>query len=113
MQEIGTLICWATYILDEEIREVDLTYRDQETPVVTFSTDWLNNRQKVDLEVLKTEKDSNHVVPGTVFSLCAEEDITNAEGKVIMEADTVIEEKATDEEGTLTFTADLPVGFSY
>lgn len=101
------------YILDEEIREVDLTYRDQETPVVTFSTDWLNNRQKVDLEVLKTEKDSNHVVPGTVFSLCAEEDITNAEGKVIMEADTVIEEKATDEEGTLTFTADLPVGFSY
>ena len=101
------------YILDEKIREADLTYRDQETPVVTFSTDWLNNRQKVELQVLKTEKDSDRVVPGTVFSLCAGEDITNAEGKVIMEADTVIEEKTTDGEGKLNFTADLPVGFSY
>ena len=101
------------YILDEEIREVDLTYRDQDTPVVTFSTDWQNNRQKVDLQVLKTVKDSDRVVPGTVFSLCAKEDITNAEGKVILEADTVIEEKATDAEGKLQFTADLPVGYSY
>nr|WP_305136075.1 SpaA isopeptide-forming pilin-related protein [uncultured Schaedlerella sp.] len=101
------------YLLDGEIREVDLTYRDQDTPVVTFSTDWQNLRQKVEIQVLKTEKDSDRVVPGTVFSLCTKEDITNAEGKVILEADTVIEEKATDEEGKLTFTADLPVGFSY
>ncbi len=101
------------YILDDEIREVDLTYRDQDTPVVTFSTDWQNLRQKVEIQVLKTEKDSDRVVSGTVFSLCTRDDITNAEGKVIMEADTVIEEKATDEEGKLLFTADLPVGFSY
>ncbi len=101
------------YILDGEIREVDLTYRDQDTPIVAFSTDWQNLRQKVEIQVLKTEKDSDRVVPGTVFSLCTKDDITNAEGKVIMEAYTVIEEKATDEEGKLTFTADLPVGFSY
>ena len=46
------------YVLDAEIREVDLTYRDQETPVVTFSTDWLNNRQKVELQVLYLCKNS-------------------------------------------------------
>ncbi|MEY8495953.1 SpaA isopeptide-forming pilin-related protein [Lachnospiraceae bacterium 29-91] len=101
------------YILDEEIREVDLTYRDQDTKVVTFSTDWQNLRRKVEIQVLKTEKDSDRVVPGTVFSLCAKEDITNAQGKVLLEADTVIEEKEVDEEGKLTFTADLPAGFSY
>ena len=43
----------------------------------------------------------------------AGEDITNAGGDVLLEADTVIEEKAADAEGKLTFTADLPVGFSY
>ena len=32
---------------------------------------------------------------------------------MILEADTVIEEQATDKEGKLTFTADLPIGFAY
>ena len=32
---------------------------------------------------------------------------------MILEAGTVIEEKATDEKGELTFEADLPIGFSY
>ena len=101
------------YVLDTEIREVDLTYRDQNTKVVTFSTDWQNNRQKAEIKVLKTEKDSDRVVEGTVFALCAKEDITNAEGKVIMDADTVIEEKATDQDGKVVFASDLPVGFTY
>ena len=43
----------------------------------------------------------------------AKNDITGADGKVILEADTVIEELATDKEGKLTFTADLPIGFEY
>ncbi len=101
------------YILDEEIRDIDLTYRDQTTKVVTFSTDWLNDRQKAEIDVVKTEKDSDRTIEGTAFALCAKEDITTAEGKVIIEADTVIEEKATDAEGKLQFSADLPVGFSY
>ena len=101
------------YVLDGEIREIDLTYRDQDTAVVTFSTDWQNNRQKAEINVLKTEKDSDRAVEGTVFALCAKEDITNKDGKVIMEADTVIEEKSTDKDGKLSFAADLPIGFSY
>ena len=48
-----------------------------------------------------------------VFALCAKEDITGTDGKVILEADTVSEEQATDKEGKLTFTADLPIGFAY
>ena len=101
------------YVLDGEIREIDLTYRDQDTAVVTFSTDWQNNRQKAEVNVMKTEKDSDRAVEGTVFSLCAKEDITNKDGEVIMEADTVIEEKSTDKDGKLSFSADLPIGFPY
>lgn len=101
------------YVLDGEIREIDLTYVDQDTSEVTWSGDWQNNRQKVEVTVLKKEKDSDRVLEGAVFALAAKEDITNKDGDVILEAGTVIEEKATDEDGKLTFEADLPLGFSY
>ena len=99
------------YVLDGEIREIDLTYEDQNTAEVTYSTDWKNNRQKVEVTVLKKEKDYDRVLEGAVFALSAKEDIINRDGEVIMEAGTVIEEKATDEDGRLIFEADLPIGF--
>ena len=101
------------FVLDDEAREIDLTYRDQDTAEVTYSADWQNNRQKAEVQVVKKKKDSDRVLEGAVFALCAKEDITGADGKVILKADTVIEELATDKEGKLTFTADLPIGFAY
>ena len=101
------------YVLDGEIREIDLSYVDQDTVEVTWSGDWQNNRQKAEVSVLKKEKDTDRVLEGAVFALSAKEDITNKNGDVILEAGTVIEEKATGEDGKLTFEADLPIGFSY
>ena len=101
------------FVLDNEAREIDLTYRDQDIAEVTYSADWQNNRQKAEVEVVKKEKDSDRVLEGAVFALCAKEDITGTDGKVILKADTVIEELATDKEGKLTFKADLPIGFAY
>ena len=101
------------YVLDGEIREIDLTYVDQETAEVTWNGDWQNNRQKAEVSVLKKEKDTDRVLEGAVFALSAKEDITNKDGDVVLEAGTVIEEKATGEDGKLTFEADLPIGFSY
>lgn len=101
------------YVLDGEIREINLTYVDQNTAEVTWSGDWQNNRQKVEVSVLKKEKDTDGVLAGAVFALSAKEDITNKDGDVILEAGTVIEEKATGEDGKLTFEADLPIGFFY
>ena len=101
------------FVLDDKAREIDLTYRDQDTAEVTYSADWQNNRQKAEVEVVKKEKDSDRVLEGAVFALCAKNDITGADGKVILKADSVIEELATDKEGKLTFTADLPIGFEY
>ena len=47
------------FVLDGEPRFVDLTYRDQDTPVVTFDEEWQNNRQKIKVTVLKKERIQN------------------------------------------------------
>ena len=101
------------YVLDEEIRYVDLTYRDQDTPVVTFEEEWQNARQKVSVTVLKKEKDSEHMLVGGIFGLYTRNDIVGMNGEVLMEADTLIELKTTDENGQITFMADLPLDGTY
>ena len=101
------------YVLDGEPRYVDLSYRDQDTPVVTYDEAWQNNRQKVKVTVLKKEKDTERVLAGGIFGLFTREDIKNASGDVLLEADTLIELKTTDENGQITFTADLPVDGNY
>lgn len=101
------------YVLDNERRYVDLTYRDQDTPLVTYSADWQNARQRVQLEVLKKEKDSGKVLSGAIFGLYAADDIVSSKGKVLLAKDTLIELKTTDEDGKIRFIADLPADSRY
>ena len=101
------------YVLDNEPRYVDLTYRDQDTPLVTYSADWQNARQRVQVEVLKKEKNSDKVLSGAIFGLYAADDIVSSKGKVLLAKDTLIELKTTDEEGKIQFVADLPVDSRY
>ena len=101
------------YVLDNEPRYVDLTYRDQDTPLVTYSADWQNARQRVQVEVLKKEKDSDKVLSGAIFGLYAADDIVSSKGKVLLAKDTLIELKTTDEDGKIRFVADLPIDSRY
>lgn len=101
------------FVLDGEPRFVDLTYRDQDTPVVTFDEEWQNNRQKIKVTVLKKEKDTERMLEGAIFGLFTKEDIKSRDGKVLMEAGTLIEQKTTDENGQILFKADLPVDGTY
>ena len=101
------------YVLDNDPRYVDLTYRDQDTPLVTYSADWQNARQRVQVEVLKKEKDSDKVLSGAIFGLYAADDIVSSKGKVLLAKDTLIELKTTDEDGKIQFVADLPVDSRY
>lgn len=101
------------YVLDNKPRYVDLTYRDQDTPLVTYSADWQNARQRVQVEVLKKEKDSDKVLSGAIFGLYAADDIVSSKGKVLLAKDTLIELKTTDEDGKIQFVADLPVDSRY
>ena len=101
------------YVLDNEPRYVDLTYRDQDTPLVTYSADWQNARQRVQVEVLKKEKDSDKVLSGAIFGLYAADDIVSSKGKVLLAKDTLIELKTTDEDGKIQFVVDLPIDSRY
>lgn len=101
------------YVLDGEPRYVDLTYRDQDTPIVVYDEDWQNNRQKVTVNVLKKEKGTDKPLKGAIFGLYTAEDILSASGAVLMEADSIIERKTTGEDGKIAFVADLPVGGKY
>ena len=101
------------FVLDGEPRFVDLTYRDQDTPVVTFDEEWQNNRQKIKVTVLKKEKETERMLEGAIFGLFTKEDIKGRDGKVLMEAGTLIEQKTTDEKGQILFKADLPVDGTY
>lgn len=101
------------YVLDKEPVVVDLSYRDQNTPVVIYDEDWQNHRQTVSINILKKEKDSDRVLEGGIFGLYAKEDIVSASGKVLIEADEVIELKSTDANGEIHFIADLPIDATY
>ena len=111
VKEVGTA---HGYVLDSEIRHVDLSYVDQNTPVVTYNDDWQNHRQRVIINLVKKEKDQDRVLEGGVFGLYAKEDIkSSTTGKVLIEADEIIELKSTDAEGKITFMADLPIDAEY
>lgn len=101
------------YVLDGEKRYVDLSYRDQNTSIVTYEEEWQNERQKVTVHIVKKEKDSDRALSGGVFALLSREDIVSASGEVLLKKDTVIEQKATDSKGEIVFKADLPVDGKY
>ena len=50
---------------------------------------------------------------GVIFGLYAKEDILSQQGEVLVEKDTLLEKKATDEKGQLTFDSDLYHGKYY
>ena len=101
------------FVLDSTPIEADLSYIDQETKVVYAGMDVMNERQKVQITVIKKDAETKEALEGAVFGLYAKEDIFNADGKLIVAADTFIEKVVTGTDGTVTFISDLPLGKYY
>ena len=101
------------YVLDNAPRFVDLSYRDQDTPIVVYDEKWQNARQKVSVSLLKKEKGTETPLKGAIFGLYTAEDIKSKDGKVLIEKDTLIEQKTTDADGQIFFIADLPIDGKY
>ena len=97
------------FILNNEIKNVSLKYKDQNTEIVFDNTSFVNERQKVDINVLKKDKDEDKVLAGAEFSIFAKEDITNYKGDVILKANELIETSVSNETGKATFNSDLPL----
>lgn len=97
------------YTHSEEIREVELKYKDQNTAIVfgdvgTFE----NDRQRVSVQAVKKDAADLQLLAGAEISLYANRDVYNYDGDVIVKAGEKIETAETSEDGKATFTADLP-----
>ena len=95
---------------------VELTCAGQEIKITTTSAAFVNERQKVEIDLSKVlEQDEkygigrNNEITSVKFGLFATEDITAADGKVIPK-DGLIETITCGENGKAVFRADLPVG---
>lgn len=101
------------YVLNEEAQNVSFVYVDDRTPVIYETLTFSNDRQKVELTVEKLDAETELAIAGAVFGLYADTDIANAEGKVIVEAGTLLETAASDENGMIIFKKDYPLGKYY
>ena len=103
-------------ILNGDTVTVELTYAGQEIKITTTSAAFVNERQKVEIDLSKVlEQDEkygigrNNEITSVKFGLYASEDIAAADGKVIPK-DGLIEAVTCDENGKAVFATDLPVG---
>ena len=106
------------YVLNKEVKEVELTYKDQYTAVVFEDVEYKNERQKVTVNVTKKDSETDEVLSGATFGLYATEDIYDyswllpvqlIEIEPLIKAGELIETVTTDETGTVTFNAALPL----
>jgi len=101
------------YVLNSEEQVVTFAYVDDKTPVVYESVTFANDRQKVDLSVVKMDGETGKHISGAEFGLYASEDIVNVDGKVIVEKDTLLEVAVSDAHGKIQFVKDYPLGSFY
>lgn len=98
------------FVLNPEPIKVQIAYENQDTPLVTAKLSLSNERQKVSVSVLKKDSETDKVLAGAVIALYSAEDIVSDSGKVLIKEGTEIAQVVTGEDGTATFTVDLPLG---
>lgn len=69
--------------------------------------------ESTQLGVYKTDEETKEAIKGAVFGLYTAEDIVDANNKVLVAEDTLIERATTNQEGYARFIADLPLGKYY
>ena len=101
------------FVLNPDEQVVTLVYVDDKTPVVNEALTFSNDRQKVELSVSKLDSETRKPVAGAEFGLYAAKDIVNADGKVIVSKDTLLEKSVSDSNGLIQFVKDYPLGSYY
>ncbi|WP_416327959.1 SpaA isopeptide-forming pilin-related protein [[Clostridium] innocuum] len=101
------------FVLNERSQEVELTYKDQNTSIVFDDSSFTNERQKVELSVLKEDAETSTPLSGALFGLYAKTDIHDAAGTVVVKADELVCKAASAEDGVAVYDADLPLSEYY
>ena len=104
------------FVINKEVKKVSLTYKDEHTSVVFDDIEYENNRQKVEIEVEKQDKDTGTPLSGAVFGLYAKENIYGIDNRpmrskrLLVEKGTLIETATSGSDGVAHFNSDLPIG---
>lgn len=101
------------FTINKEVDAFELAYVDQNTAEITYDSDFVNERVKVMISLLKKDSKTEKPVEGATYALYAAEDITNKAGEVVVAKDGFVERGVTDNNGVITFEADLPLGTYY
>ena len=101
------------FVLCVEPFPVELTYKDDHTDVVYGNADFVNERVKTKLSVIKTDGVTKNPVEGATYGVFAKEDILDVNGEVAVKADTMVDTAVTTASGQAIFAADLPLANYY
>ena len=102
----------AGFVLNPDSQEVSFIYKDQNTPEIEGKLEFSNERQKVELSVEKQDAETGKALKGATFGLYNKEAISSGD-KVIVKADTLLQEITSNEKGKAAFTLNLPLGRYY
>ena len=115
------------FILNTEEKVFEITPQEQTVCFDIKNADYKNERQKIEISVLKKDAESKEVLAGAIYELYTGEDyytkiIYNVEDdkwvvsdtpKLLVKKDTLIAVAKTKEDGTAIFEEDLPLGKYY
>lgn len=101
------------FVCKGEAQTVTLSYAGQNEEVVFETVTFVNDRQKASVSVRKEDKDTENPLAGGIYGLYTAEDVYGKSGKLLVEKDTLIEKVTTGENGTASYQADLPIGYTY
>lgn len=100
-------------VINTKPQTVELKYKDQDTAIVYEDITFHNERQKVKASLVKVDEDGTTGLSGAEFNLIAKEDIKNADGKVIVKANTVLKKYTSDADGNIMIDLDLPLNTDF
>lgn len=105
------------FTLNTEEKEIELTYEGQEKAVIYRDTQYTNERQKIDIQITKKDRETGTLLQGAEFGLYTKESIQyrNNEGDTRMiAADKLVAKASSNEKGIVTFSDEkLPLGKYY
>lgn len=107
------------FVVSDKEYNVTLNYKDDHTEIISDSVSYVNERQKVAIDLVKLDDETATPLSGAEFGLYATEDIygydnepriTDMAKKLVVEKGTLIETSISDDNGQVVFNADLPLG---
>ena len=94
------------YLINEEVHEVTLTYKDQNTEVIYADVIATDKPAMGQIKIKKTDATTNQIIPGgATFEIKAKTDIVTPDGTVRVKAGTVVDTITTGEDGIATSKA--------